>query len=290
MKAIVVDSDSLLKQVFFRNQENLQESNFSLPFAFLMEVSSILKIIEFPWGILVFVWDGGYRARKTIYPQYKEKRQKIDEELYSILEKSKEDLIVEIILSLPSIQFVEVGVEADDIISGVVRKLDAGIILTSDKDLYQLVSPHIEVFNVRHFERVHLENFRERTGFDTPNDFLLARCLHGDTSDNIDGITGIGTKTSKEIVKKYKTLDEIISSVKIIKNLFPRAKNLEDELEKLKLNYRLMDLAKPMIDEFPPAYPGKYDFQNLLNYFGEKRREFLLEILEPIIYHEYPGA
>ena len=146
--------------------------------------------------------------RHKLYPPYKGTRKPMDAELAEQFEPLKE------LLALMRIPVVSVeGYEADDILGTLsARTDDDTVILTGDRDSFQLVSPTTRVFwtkrGVSDVEVIDLERLAA-DGF-TPESFIDFKALRGDPSDNIPGIPGVGEKTAKTLLDRYKTLDEVL--------------------------------------------------------------------------------
>ena len=146
--------------------------------------------------------------RHKLYPPYKGTRKPMDAELAEQFEPLKE------LLALMRIPVVSMeGYEADDILGTLsARTDDDTVILTGDRDSFQLVSPTTRVFwtkrGVSDVEVIDLERLAA-DGF-TPESFIDFKALRGDPSDNIPGIPGVGEKTAKTLLDRYKTLDEVL--------------------------------------------------------------------------------
>lgn len=104
------------------------------------------------------------------------------------------------------------GYEADDIIYTIARDRavigDQVTIVSSDKDLKQLISPQIQTLDTMKKLRTTVESFEEEYGF-VPALLLDYLSLIGDASDNIPGVVGIGPKTASKLIKTYQTLENI---------------------------------------------------------------------------------
>ena len=150
--------------------------------------------------------------RHKIFDGYKATRRPMPEELRPQIPLLKE------ILSLMNIRIVEKeGFEADDIIGTLAKNTDLHtIIITGDRDAFQLVDKTTDVhFTRRGITEVDVltaENFYEKTGL-APAQIIDLKSLMGDSSDNIPGISGIGEKTAKDLLCRYKTLDGVYENV-----------------------------------------------------------------------------
>jgi 5'-3' exonuclease len=170
---------------------------------------------------VIYVLDAGLSARrKALFPEYKVERisQKKSEEITEEEQKYRADFAcnkrwVRFTLAKLGCKIIEVkGKEGDDVIGWLTSKLDAPtIIVTEDKDLYQLVSPKCHVFRPSNGNYVTSTNFDTEAvlGKDSKKNpitvprhtYLIARAILGDTSDGIPGVKGTGLVAVDEIMK-----------------------------------------------------------------------------------------
>jgi len=105
------------------------------------------------------------------------------------------------------------GVEADDIIAALVHRysgdVDRTVIISSDKDLMQLVSPEVRMLDTMKDRWVGVDEVREKFGVD-PDQVRYVLALAGDSSDNIPGVSGIGIKTAGKLISDFGTLEELL--------------------------------------------------------------------------------
>jgi len=156
--------------------------------------------------MVIVVWEGGgSRRRRAIFPEYKEKRrpQKLnryyENDIPNTIDNRNHQVstIVALLKNVSITQMYVEDCEADDVIGYLCRRKfpsDKKIILSSDKDFYQLIDEHTKVYspNSKLFmgPTEVLEKFQI-----TPRNFCLAKAVCGDPSDNIPGIEGVGFKT-----------------------------------------------------------------------------------------------
>ena len=172
---------------------------------------------------LAWVHDVGESFRHQTYPQYKATRQKLTEELQQEFDRSVER--IEQILEAFRVPLVGVeGYEADDVI-GTLATAARGlqvVIVSGDKDFYQLIGPGIALLNPgrggpaaveEHW--VDLTNASERLGV-PPERVVDYLALVGDSSDNVPGVKGVGEKTALELLKSFGDLDAILASAERI--------------------------------------------------------------------------
>jgi DNA polymerase-1 len=157
----------------------------------------------------------GKTFRHDMYEEYKANRPSMPEDLAVQIEPL---LSLVSAMGLPLLQ-VE-GVEADDVIGTLARQAtEQGIetvISTGDKDMAQLVSPHVTLVNTMSQTTLNIDGVEEKFGV-PPGLIIDFLALTGDSSDNIPGIPGVGPKTAARWLKTYGSLDEVIAHAEEIK-------------------------------------------------------------------------
>tara|TARA_R100000008_G_scaffold83160_1_gene68207 strand:+ start:334 stop:1341 length:1008 start_codon:yes stop_codon:yes gene_type:complete len=158
---------------------------------------------------VIVAWDGqgGSRKKKTINKNYKEGRKpiRLNRDIRTLSEREElenkiwqQTRLMEYLNELPVIQLVLPEVEADDVISQVVQshyyKGDQKIIVSSDKDFFQLCDDETILFRPVQKEVLNKNNILEKFGIH-PTNFALARAVAGDKSDNLSGVPGVGLKS-----------------------------------------------------------------------------------------------
>jgi DNA polymerase-1 len=108
------------------------------------------------------------------------------------------------------------GVEADDLLAWITQniseKYDHTWIVSSDRDLIQLVDDKVSIFNMFGRKEVTKQSLFEDTEL-TPEQYMMSRIIEGDKSDNIIGIEGIGPKRAQALAKEYVTLDNLVKAL-----------------------------------------------------------------------------
>ena len=175
-------------------------------FGFCRMIKKVLD--QFHPEYIAVVWDApGKNIRHELYDGYKATRQKTPSDL-----ADQRLLVQEFLTMIGMSQVVRNGVEADDVIASYAHALhDAGhetIIITSDKDLGQLVTDSIFIFDP--FKQALLDQaaIEARYGFPLKK-LCFYYSLVGDTSDAIPGVRGIGPKTAISIVQQFDSLDAL---------------------------------------------------------------------------------
>ncbi len=246
-KIILVDGNNLLFRSYFATSYSgvIMKNSKGFPtnalYGFITMMNKIIQE-ENPSYILV-AFDKGKTFRHQEYEAYKAGRAEMPEELRVQLPKARE------VLDAMGIQHFEIeNYEADDIIGTVAKQVDleeefVATIISSDKDLLQLISDEVEVklLKKNDFIRMNKETFQQTYGFD-PIHIIDLKALMGDSSDNIPGVKGIGEKTATTLLNKYKDLDDLYAH---LDELTPKTKEkLEQEKENAYLSYHLATIYR----------------------------------------------
>ena len=222
-KIIMVDGNNLLFRSYYATayNGNFMKNSKGFPTNALFGfVNMINKIITEEKPIYMIVaFDKGKTFRHEKFDFYKGGRSETPDELKIQFPLAKE------LLTAMGIKYYEIdNYEADDIIGTFAKYCDIpednyeGLIVSSDKDLLQLISPQVEIKLLKSKDCVRYNNnsFKEEWGID-PINIIDLKALMGDASDNIPGVKGIGEKTALKLLKEYKTLDGIYENIDSIK-------------------------------------------------------------------------
>ena len=217
-KIILVDGNNLLFRSYYATAYNGNFMNNSKGFptnALFGFVNMINKIVaeEKPVYMLV-AFDKGKTFRHEKYTEYKGGRGETPDELKKQFPIAKE------LLTAMGIKYYEIdNYEADDIIGTFSHMCDndpnyQGLIISSDKDLLQLISDEVEMklLKSKDYIRYNKESFKEEWGID-PIKVVDLKALMGDASDNIPGVKGIGEKTALKLLQTYSSLDGVYESI-----------------------------------------------------------------------------
>ena len=208
-KLVLIDGNSLINRAFYA-MPILSTKDGVYTNAVYGFMNMFLKMIsdEKPTFIAVAFDLKAPTFRHKMYSEYKGTRKPMPEELRPQIPLLKE------VLSLMGIRTIEQeGIEADDIIGTIAKATDVKtIIITGDKDSFQLVDEQTEVHFTKRgltdVEIYNLDNFYEKTNLN-PSQIIDLKALMGDASDNIPGVSGIGEKTAKTLLETYKTVDNL---------------------------------------------------------------------------------
>lgn len=178
----------------------------------------------------------GPTFRHLEYKEYKIHRKPAPDELLSQI-----PLMFDVIKAYNIPLYVREGYEADDIIGTIAKWFSSKeiecIIITTDKDMEQLVDKYIRILNLRKKEITDLEKIRKEKGIE-PENFIDVLALGGDASDNIPGIPGIGYKTALNLIREWKSLENVLSNIDKI-NGKKKQENLSNNAELAILSKRL---------------------------------------------------
>ena len=235
----------------------LQRPNYgSFGADFIRTIQSLSKSYEAARTIVCFDFGKSY-YRMDMHEEYKGTRKKPQdeeeikkyEEFFAVLNDLPEQLDEEVLKFR--------GVEADDILAWITQnvsdKYDHTWIISSDRDLYQLVDESISIFNIFGRREVTMQSLRD--DFDvSPSEYMLSRIIEGDKSDNILGIDGIGPKRAQTLAREHKTLDALLEALPI-KGRSKYIQNLNAGHDTLVRNEKLNNLKKYCEDAISA---GKY--------------------------------
>ena len=242
-KIILVDGNNLLFRSFYATayQGVIMKNSKGFPtnalYGFINMMNKIISE-EKPNYILV-AFDKGKTFRHDKYKDYKAGRAAMPDELKLQFPKAKE------VLETMGIKYFEIdNYEADDIIGTLAKVVDEedefiGTIISSDKDLLQLISDEIDVKLLKQSGHIMMDKneFRKTYGVD-PIRMIDLKALMGDSSDNIPGVKGIGEKTAINLLTKYGSLDGVYENIDSITG------KTKEKLELDKENaYKSFDLA-----------------------------------------------
>ncbi|MDC0067458.1 DNA polymerase I [Gammaproteobacteria bacterium] len=232
-------------------------------------ISMIRKLIaEYPDSQVAVVFDAkGKSFRNEIYKDYKANRPPMPDELRSQIEP------IHKIIRLMGLPILVVDyVEADDVIGtlatqATAKKMDV-LISTGDKDMAQLVTPHVTLINTMTDTLMDGPGVEEKFGVraDQIIDYLA---LVGDTSDNIPGVPKCGPKTAVKWLQAFESLNGVMANAESVKGKV--GEYLRDSLEFLPMSYELATIKKDLeleysVDELASS---KADLEGLLAIFTE---------------------
>ena len=273
-KVILVDGNNLMFRSFYATlySGSIMTNKEGFPTNALYGfVNMINKIVneEKPEYIMV-AFDIGKTFRHEKYDYYKGKRDETPDDL------KKQFPIAKKILTAMGIKYFEInGYEADDIIGTFAKKIDEtpefiGTIVSSDKDLLQLISDDVEVklLKQKDYIRMNKEQFYSTYGLE-PIKMIDLKSLMGDPSDNIPGVKGIGEKTAIKLLQQYKTLDGVYQNIDNIKGA--NHDKLVNDKENAYMSYDIATIYKevPIDTDLEKLKYKKEDTEELINIYND---------------------
>ncbi len=220
MKMLVIDGNSVLFRAFFATSRNMMMTKEGIytnaVYAFANMFNKALSMIHPEYCVVAFD-KGKHNFRHELTDQYKANRKPTPKEL------TGQFALVREFLKAYNVKYLEEDeVEGDDIIGSIAKRypnVDT-CILTSDKDLLQLLDDSTEVYFMRKglsdldcIDKSNLKNIWPVK----PEQIIDLKALMGDASDNIPGVSGIGPKSAGDLLNKYGDLDGIYDHIDEIK-------------------------------------------------------------------------
>lgn len=251
-KILVIDSNSLIHRSFHaiphltsRNKGvvNAVYGFFSILHKAIEEVEPNCVVACFDFPAKTF--------RHQKFEDYKAGRPETPNELKEQFSKVKD-----ILESFRIPVFEKEGYEADDLIGTIAelnKKNTEVIVLSGDKDMFQLIDDNVKVFLLKNGTRTDIydqELFKSEYGFPS-NRLIEYKALMGDPSDNISGARGIGPKTATSLIKEYETIDNLYSKIEKkedIENIKERIISLLESQKENVLKSRFLVEIKKDVD------------------------------------------
>ncbi|QIQ42002.1 MAG: 5'-3' exonuclease [Buchnera aphidicola (Microlophium carnosum)] len=241
---IIVDGNLYLYSSYyaFYDFKNTLGEQCGAIYGMLKMIDNILKKYTNSKKIIIIFDSSQKTFRKKLFKEYKKNRSPMPDSLYIQIEplfKILKKIGIKI-LTIP-------GIEADDIIGSISHKLEAIgdkiLIISHDKDMLQLVTKNINIFNKKDNCIITPETIKEKYGI-KPKEFIDFLALIGDVSDNIPGVPRVGTKTALFLLNTFSNIKNIYNNIEEIKFLpFRNAKNIAIQLKNNKemafLSYKL---------------------------------------------------
>ena len=290
-KVVLIDGNNLIFRSYYATAyrgEILTNSKGLPTNAVYAYIQMLLKIIaeEKPSHIMV-AFDKGKTFRHESYDDYKGGRNETPKELKEQIPYAKK------VTRAMGITVEEIeNYEADDIIGTYSKKIDEEVlVVSSDRDLLQLISPNVKMKLLKMKDHVYYDekSFYEDYGI-KPIEIIDLKALMGDSSDNIKGVAGIGEKTALKLIKEYHTIDNLYKNIDDLKG-----KVKENLLNDKESAYKSLELATIYLDVpievnlEKIAYKGsneeelnsllkELEFNSLINKMSIKKSEEKLDI------------
>ncbi len=208
---LVVDGNNVSYRYIQRANYDSYEEDFK------RTISSLARSYKAKRTIVCFDFGKSY-YRSQLHDTYKGTRKKAEteeeiehaEKFFAVLNRLPEELDEEVLKFR--------GIEADDTIAYITQNVSPRYnhtwIVSSDKDIIQLVDDNISIFNIFSRKEITKQYLQDELQL-TPSEFMLSRIIEGDKGDNIIGIEGIGPKRAQTLAREYKTLDKLVAALPI---------------------------------------------------------------------------
>jgi len=240
----------------------------------------LLKILreERPDAVVAVFDSREPTPRHAIYPEYKANRLKTPEDLAAQI-----PVVDEMIDALGVRRLSVAGAEADDIIGTLSRRAEERgmdvVIVSSDKDMYQLVSPRVKVRDGLKEHTVGEAQVEEVFGV-PPGKVADLLALAGDPSDNVPGVPGIGEKTASELIREFGSLDAVLAHPERLKGA--RREKIEKGADAARLALRLVTIDRdiPIPEDWSGFTPRGIDASRVAPLFRRLGFRKLLEELD----------
>lgn len=252
---------------------------------------------DYPHCHIAVVFDAkGKTFRDEIYQQYKANRPAMPDDLRPQVEP-----IHQIIRAMGIPLLMVDGVEADDVIGTLAREANEHqcdvVVSTGDKDMAQLVGPHVTLVNTMTDSKMDVAGVTEKFGL-PPERIIDFLALMGDKVDNIPGVPGVGQKTALGLLQALGSLDDLYANLDKVASLDIRgakslAPKLADNKEQAYLSYQLATIKTdvPLDVKLQDLLPGEEDTETLRQLFTELEfKSWVSELEQPRAGTSEPSA
>jgi DNA polymerase-1 len=221
-----------------------------------------------PTHFAVIFDHSSYSFRNDLYADYKANRSEPPEDLrpqFPIIRDATRAF------GLPCLE--EEGFEADDLIATYARAAEAKgaevVIVSSDKDLTQLVTDKVVMFDPMKNKVIEAADVEEKFGVG-PDKMIDLQALMGDSTDNVPGVPGIGPKTAAQLLTEYGTLEELLKRASEIKQK-KRREMLEAHANDARMSKELVTLRTdvPGLEDAEGFGVAPFDHQKLIDFLNE---------------------
>ncbi|MBU2923640.1 DNA polymerase I [Colwellia sp. 4_MG-2023] len=272
---ILVDGSSYLFRAYHVPYLQALSTASGQPTGAITGVLNMIRSLkkDYPNGNVVVIFDAkGKTFRNDLYPEYKANRPPMPDELRTQIAP-----LHNIISAMGLPLLVIPGVEADDVIGTLAKQAsEQGIetvISTGDKDMAQLVTPHVRLINTMTAVELDEAGVSEKFGV-RPDQIIDYLALMGDKVDNIPGVVKCGPKTAVKWLTEHGTLDEVIANADKVKGKI--GENLREALDQLPLSYLLATIKcdvelEQSVEQLQPTEPDVEALTSLYQEFELKR-------------------
>ena len=256
----VLDGSGFLFRSYY-SLPPIVDKNWNNSWAIFWFFRMILKLLQEKPDNFIIAFDPGTKTKRNEeFKEYKANRPKIDDSF-----KKQIPIIIDICKKTWfDVEIVE-NYEADDVIASIVSAYKGkSVVVSSDKDLKQLIDDKVEFLEPKTMEYINKQKFIDEFNF-KPSWMVLYLALLWDSSDNIPWVHGIWKKTAQMIVSKYDDIDKLFKNLqefppKIADKLKENKELIEKNIDLIKL-YNIWWYTHDKIEEFSSL--EKVDFKKL---------------------------
>jgi DNA polymerase-1 len=268
-KLYLIDGNSLLYRSFYAIRSLSTSKGFPTNAVFGF-ISMLKKLIEKekPHYLGIVFDTKGPTIRHKAYKDYKAHRKPMPEDLVVQI-----PVIKKIVKAFKIPMFEQENYEADDVLGSLAHKASSkkvlSVIVTTDKDLFQLVDKSTIIYNPAKEIILDERKVKEHFGV-SPSQIVDVLALWGDPSDNIPGVPGIGEKTSKSLINQFGSLEKLLKNLDKIQKA-PLKEKIKQNLDQLELSQQLVTIEKGLdvkfnLKEFAISEPN---YEELIPIFQE---------------------
>lgn len=303
---ILVDGNNLARKNFYTQRElstvvKGKTVRTGVAFGCLSSLASLSKRWLKEDGSIIVVWDRGYKRKLSIYPDYKkERRANRDEEEFEDF-KQQRDLFDKLLRLTRFSSASADGEEADDVLATLmlnilmVRKDAEILVVSSDRDMHQLISDRVSQMNISRSGKEQIlnpEGIRKTYGV-KPLDYLLIQLMVGDKGDGVPGVHLIGPKTalkiieasSKEELLDFRASEGLKFPEALSEWLKKKGRSISETKKLFKTTFKLLRLHMHLPPRIVKVKRGKRNENRLVDLFvelefmsflkGKKMQEFV---------------
>lgn len=266
----LIDGNSLVFRAYYGVHSNLTRGD-GMPvgavYGFFNMVLPILANTKNSDSIICVFDASRISFRQDIYPEYKANRAETPKDLITQSEMIRIGLHA---MGVPVLCIP--GVEADDVIATIATQnctaTDATRIITSDKDLMQLVSDCVFLYDGMKEKEIREPQVLEKFSV-KPSQVIDVQSLMGDSSDNVPGVPGIGPKKAAELINEFGSLDNLYANLDSVKN--ERTRNLlRDNRDMAYISKQLVTLKRDVDLDGLQITPFCFDKNSALDFVKNK--------------------
>lgn len=250
-RALIIDGNNYYNISYYAAQKNGGSEYVAI--GFFQRLFEAYQIKKEEHVFLFIAWDSSTNLRKIKFPYYKAQRKPKPDGFYDMMPYIKDTL------SMRGVQqYNKEGYEGDDIVGQLVNmckeKGYAVTIASSDHDMYALLDKDVIVYDPLQKKIISYNDFKSEMGIE-PYQWKYVKALMGDTSDNIDGVKGIGEKGALKLIQDFGDLDKLYLSdmSTLSKSIVSKLTKIEDGYNAKEAAYEALELVslKSLELEYP---------------------------------------